>query len=316
MNYYIGIDGGGTSSKGVLVNDKGQIQAHASGGPSNINNIGIHKTIENLSVLVTHLMQSIPADELAGIGFGLSGAGRAEDQQRIKDSWLEKNNAYSASIIVHHDAFAAAMGASAGKGGVIAISGTGSIVYGIYHQKEYRAGGYGYLLGDEGSGYYIGSLALHKGLAHHDGLCEAPELYRELCLFYEVENLPQIVSKVYQNPDPKGMISSCCALVFSLLEKGNEDARQIIDSSNADFARQIIAVFKQMNFSTHILYPIGSLFNNPLMRANLETQFTDSSNYIVLGKKAYNPEIGMILACLEAQNQPISAKFLQNLSDG
>ncbi|MBP7461169.1 MAG: hypothetical protein KBA26_07750 [Candidatus Delongbacteria bacterium] len=299
MNYYIGIDGGGTSSKGVLLSAEGQISSQANGGPSNINNIGLQPAVTNLAELILDLIQQAGIETVEVIGLGLSGAGREEDRVRIDQALEPLIGNRCRHRLIHHDAFASLMGASAAQNGVIAIAGTGSIVYGIKDQQEVRAGGWGYLLGDEGSGYYIGNLTIRCLLNDYDQLEDAGDIRQSILDFYRIPTISPIISKIYSSSDPKGMISSCCELVFELAHQGKPTALRIIQQSNWGLARQIQSVFQRLKMDHQLLFPTGSLFKNPLMQEYLKSQIHQLDPTIHYSERRFPPEIGMVLAALK-----------------
>lgn len=303
MNYYIGIDGGGTQSKGILVSEDGRTSAQATAGPSNINNIGLHPAIKNLSELVNLLLEQAGIDCVSLIGFGLSGAGREDDRHKIDQALQTSIGGKSQAWMIHHDAYASLMGASGTQDGVIAIAGTGSIVYGIKDEQEVRAGGWGYLLGDEGSGYFIGNLTLRILLNDFDHLLDAGDIRQPILDFYHLSGINQIISQVYSSNDPKGMISSCCETIFELAQEGSPTALSIIHQSNQAFAHQIHSVFQRLKMEAKLLFPTGSLFKNIMMQKNLETLIYNLDPEIQFAERRYPPEIGMILAVVK-HHQP------------
>ena len=156
MEYIIGIDGGGTNTIGLLATKTGECIANSHAGPSNYHVVGTKQTHDVLKEVVTNLSVHIDDISLDSIHFciGMAGLGRDEDKKVI--SQVCDNIGIGKNRILTHDAHIALVGGTGKQEGVIVISGTGSIVYGIdRHGKEARAGGWGYLLGDEGSGYDI-----------------------------------------------------------------------------------------------------------------------------------------------------------------
>ncbi len=310
--YYIGIDGGGTSSKSVLINEKGDIIDTFEGKGSNLNNIGLEQTITNLLEILNYYTQKYQIEKIDIFAGGLSGAGRESDRELIKEQLLKKLSNYNSNdIFIHHDAFASLMGATAGEDGAIAIAGTGSIVYGIKNNQEIRAGGWGYLLGDEGSGYYIGNNAIRFALLHYDNIYNDEDFYNSVLKFYHINTITELIPKIYQSKDPKKIISSICIEIFNLAQNGNKTAQQIIDNSNKAFSQQIVSVINRLKLNDRIIYPTGSLFKNNYMINNL-SKFLQNEE-ITIGKRKFSPEIGMVIAAIKNKYNQIDSDFIKNL---
>jgi len=319
IQYFIGIDGGGTSSKGVLVSSEGKIIAEKKGGPSNKNNIGLQRTIDNLKDLILDLSSHLEEGKKpAGIGLGLSGAGRENDREKIH-SMMKDLNLGEELLLVHHDAFASLMGATGGEDGVIVIAGTGSIVYGISHFFEARAGGWGYLLGDEGSGFFVGNSAIRKALAFDDGVINAEdcpgidEMTESLYKFYQIKKMSEIIPMTYAEIDPKGFIAESCELIFKLAENKNHCAAHIIHESNSLLADQILAVFKKLRMKKKTLYHTGSLFKNPYMVNSIADVLLEKGHEVTVNERMFSSEIGMVLALFQEWNEDIKPDILEGL---
>jgi N-acetylglucosamine kinase-like BadF-type ATPase len=165
--FYLGIDGGGTKTRCVL-GDETRILATAVAGGSNVIRLGEAQARESLhaSVLDACATAKINPDRIRGICIGAAGAGRPEIVGRIQSILAELT---PASIEVVGD-MVIALEAAFGEGpGVIAIAGTGSIVYGRDATgRTARAGGWGYAISDEGSGHWIGRQAVSTILRARD----------------------------------------------------------------------------------------------------------------------------------------------------
>ena len=167
----IGIDGGGTKTVGILTVATGERIVRTEAGPSNYHVVSAkEKTQEVLATVIANLFEQakLPPTSNTAFCLGMAGLGRAEDRGvigRICDALGVRKNR-----ILTHDAHIALVGGIGKPEGVIIISGTGSIVYGINaHGEETRAGGWGYLLGDEGSGYDIALKGLQAVARAADG---------------------------------------------------------------------------------------------------------------------------------------------------
>lgn len=169
QKFFLGIDGGGTKTVGLLADQSGRIIAKAESNASNYHTVGEEQTKQVLSDVISQLTTNAnTALESCTCCLGLAGVASSVDKEiigRICDEiGLPENR------ILTHDARIALIGGAEKLSGVIIIAGTGSIVYGINTAgREAQAGGWGHLLGDEGSGHDIARRALQAVVRAADG---------------------------------------------------------------------------------------------------------------------------------------------------
>lgn len=175
--YIIGIDGGGTKTIGILATKTGQHLAQAQSGPANYHVVGETKTQSVLEDLIADLYAKagVPSGNDVLCCLGMAGLGRDADREVIGRICDEIG--ICEDRILTHDAHIALVGGTEKQEGVIVISGTGAIVYGIHADgREARASGWGYLLGDEGSGYNMAIKGLQAIARAADGRDDRTEL--------------------------------------------------------------------------------------------------------------------------------------------
>ena len=166
MGYVLGIDAGGTKTVCLLADDQGNIVAEARRGGANLQASG---ELEVEKVLHQVMEEAIGDRAIvpAAICLGIAGVDRPDDYAVV--GAIMRRIGYKARIIVVNDALVALEAGAPGQPGVVVISGTGSISYGRNAKGEAaRSGGWGYVLGDEGSGYWIGRAALRAVLRQAD----------------------------------------------------------------------------------------------------------------------------------------------------
>ncbi|MEO6696155.1 MAG: BadF/BadG/BcrA/BcrD ATPase family protein [Ignavibacteria bacterium] len=158
--YYIGIDSGGTKCEILIVSKDKKILSDKSYK-------GVHYSVagvENYSETVTDFIDDslsiagLGLKNCMGICLGIAGAREKKDRIKLKEAFTK--NLRFKNISVTTDAMTALYGAFGGKDGIILISGTGSVLYGFSKGVITRVGGWGRIIGDEGSGYWIGRRAL------------------------------------------------------------------------------------------------------------------------------------------------------------
>ncbi|MBC7074053.1 hypothetical protein H5T58_01550, partial [Candidatus Parcubacteria bacterium] len=163
----IGIDGGGTKTVGALANLDGKILKKIKGPSSNPNKIGFKDAISNLKTLIFQLSKNKEKNILLAF-LGLAGGLERdkEKKEKIKKA-LQKD--FKFPIFVEGDQKIAFLASSEKEDGVLIIAGTGSISMGWREEKEVVCGGWDWLLGDQGSGFWIGKKAIEMVLKKIDG---------------------------------------------------------------------------------------------------------------------------------------------------
>ena len=248
--YVIGIEGGGTKTTAVLCALDGIILSEAQGGPSNFHIVGLEKTATTLLDLIQTCCHSIgcTVSQIGAIVAGLAGAGRTLDQQHITDKLLDVAHVKSVNlekVSIESDARIALEGAFNGKPGIVLIAGTGSIVFGKDERdKVYRAGGWGRLLGDEGSGYAIGREAFRAVAKLLDGDGEKTKLLKLFDEKFGLGTQDAIINAVYRE---KYDFATVVPVVMEAASKGDPVAKKILVRACSDLIDVINTVVMKMN---------------------------------------------------------------------
>ena len=177
IRYLIGVDGGGTATRARVTRADGAVVGAAESGPSALGQ-GIDQAWRNITEAIAAAFRSGAVahwqpDECA-VGLGLSGA-IVQSQSR---AFLAAARRFE-QLALANDAFTALLGAHAGKPGAIVISGTGSIGEALLHDGTHRSiGGWGYPIGDEASGAWLGMQAMRRTQMAIDGRAPVDALVR------------------------------------------------------------------------------------------------------------------------------------------
>jgi glucosamine kinase len=168
---FLGIDGGGSRCRARIRDGAGRIRGEAVGGASNIyqNFDGALATI--CSTAREAAAKSGIGTEALHAGLGLAGLVTSVSSERIAAARLP-----FASVTADNDAYTACLGAFAGGDGGIVIAGTGSIGFALIGGARHMAGGWGFALGDHGSGAWIGHHAVRRAALALDGLLQPTQL--------------------------------------------------------------------------------------------------------------------------------------------
>ena len=203
-HYVIGIDGGGTKSTALLVGMDGAVLAECTGGPTQIQIVGIKQASVALFDLIKeccHKTGSKP-DSLESVTMGVAGAGRMSDRANLANAILSlglKKKFPIKNLRVETDAQIALEASFAGGPGICVIAGTGSIaLYRTEDGKVLRTGGWGRIFSDEGSGYIIARDALNAIMRQYDKRGEKTDLTKKALAHFNVPSPDELIVKVYQ----------------------------------------------------------------------------------------------------------------------
>jgi N-acetylglucosamine kinase-like BadF-type ATPase len=224
----LGIDAGGTKTVCLLADGDGTILAEARGGGANLQADG--------ELAVEKVLHRVMEDALgdrglmpAAICLGLAGVDREDDARVIRG--IMARIGYKARVLVVNDALVALEAGVGGAPGIVIIAGTGSIVYGRNAAGEAaRAGGWGYVLGDEGSGYWMGRLALRAVVREADRRGRATALTPRVLAYFGAARPPDLVHAVYARGQRPAALAGLAAEVQAAAADGDLVARQIIEA--------------------------------------------------------------------------------------
>ncbi len=302
MNYFIGIDGGGTKTKAVLVDENLNNINEGIGGPSNFLVFDINDVTNSIIELLSQITNdaNIPLSNIKSILIGTAGAGRRDDAQRLENSVLKKakeNNIDINNFKVESDARIALEGAFAGKPGSILIAGTGSIMFGKDSQENiHRVGGFGRILGDEGSGFHIGRAGLSAVAKSFDSRNNGTLLAQLLEDKFNIADSTQLINEVYKNGFD---IPQVAPLVIEAAAKNDKICIDILISEIDELVEHISAMKEKINEEILSVSLIGGTITTDNYYANLFRARVGKIPSVKLKNAELPPEIG---AALMAKN--------------
>ncbi len=248
MDYVLGVDGGGTKTLALLADLDGNVLARGLSGPSNYNAVGFEAACLALESAIRMAWKDHPG-EISALCLGLAGAGRKEDIEKFQN-WAVKK--FPKTVVkVASDAENLLMAGAPTGPALALICGTGSIVYGRTASGEIiRSGGWGYLFGDEGSGYAIGVAALRAVMVAHDGRGTKTLLSELVLQRYDLHTPPELVPVIYGAESPRTVVAALSELVEQAAGQADLVAKAILDASAQELARAIAAVYPKLGTSS------------------------------------------------------------------
>ncbi len=239
----IGIDGGATKTRGILTTEEGEVLATANGGSTNQFSNTMDVVKWNLQNIIEHLLTKSKhkVSNVRGICLGLAGVDKPADAKRIYQIVAEIMP--RTDIEVANDSLIALYGGCLKPYGIIIISGTGSIAFGKNQTGEhFRSGGWGHILGDEGSGYAIGLACMRAVCRASDRRGQQTALTDHLLHHLNLKKPIELLDWVKKNDGNKAAISSLAPLVHKASEQGDVVAESIVDEQAEELLIAIRAV--------------------------------------------------------------------------
>jgi len=247
MDILIGIDGGGSKTAALAADREGCILGRGVAGPSNYHAIGIEAAYAPLDKAVRLALTDIPTQPVA-LCLGMAGAGRPADQAIIR-AWADTRYPGVPVTIVHDGQLALAAGTPEGWG-IAVLCGTGSLVYGADRSgTTARAGGWGYLLGDEGSGYRIGLAALQAIARAADGRGPETALTPAILCRWSLAQPQDLIARVYAPATQRADIAQLAEIVQDVAAQGDAVAQHIVQAAGHELALAAQSVARRLTWA-------------------------------------------------------------------
>lgn len=294
--YIIGIDGGGTKTIGILATETGHPLAQVESGPANYHVVGEAKTQAVLEHLIGALYAKadVPSGSDVRCCLGMAGLGRAADREVIGQI-CDELGIYQNRILTH-DAHIALVGGTEKQEGVIVISGTGAIVYGINADgREARASGWGYLLGDEGSGYDIAIKGLQSVARAADGRGDQTDLTDRILNRLELNEPSELIRWVHAAS--RDTIAQLAEVVFDIAHTTDAIAEGIVDEAADELVCAAVSVIEQLEFTEpfDIVLSGGNLIHQTMFSDKLRYRFAKIQPEASVQLPKHEPAYGAVL---------------------
>jgi len=306
----LAVDGGGSKTQALVTDLEGKVLARGLGPGSNLHSVGLERFGQAVTIAVEGALINVlgpgsspgaawRCGRIAAACFGLAGVDSAEDE-RVITGWVREQAIAPTFMVVNDSELILAAGTPEGWG-VALISGTGSVCLGrSAGGKSTRVGGWGPLIGDEGSGYYMAVRALRAATQSADGRIEAPGLLKAVLRHWSLADPPSLIGKVHAPETTPAEIAGLAASVLDLAAKGDPAARAILEDGVRELALQVRTVIRKLSLAHPPLALAGGM-----LRANLR-QAVVSSLGDEVGPVSYiaEPALGAVVLARRLLTQP------------
>ena len=255
-NLYLGVDGGGTKTHVVLIDDEENVVGEGFAGASNPLRTGIETAVANILKGVEVAQNgTINRGEIVSAMLGLAGVRRADVRQRIRERVAQRLGIKSIEIVT--DAEIALYGTTLGKAGVVIIAGTGSVCYGKNDKGEVAiAGGWGPLAGDEGGGISIARRGLQAIAKASDGRGKPTKLSAAGTNYFRTSRPENLLTAIYAPQMDNAKIAGFARFVVETAQAGDAVAIEILSEAGLELGLAANAVLKKLKLNQKKI-PIG-----------------------------------------------------------
>jgi N-acetylglucosamine kinase-like BadF-type ATPase len=240
-SFFLAVDGGGSKTQAVMVDSQGAVCGRGTAGSSNLRAIGVEQALAQLRAAIAEASGGARCDVDAA-WFGLAGIHGTDGANLLAPHLLS----VAREVAITNDAEFALAGLENGPG-VALIAGTGSIALGRAASGQMiQVGGWGHLLGDEGSAYDIGRRAAQAAARAADGRGPSTALLQLVLGRWGLTTPRQMIDHIYLTPE-KAPIASLAPGVLALSRRGDHVARAIRRQACEELAQAAVAVIDALN---------------------------------------------------------------------
>lgn len=301
----IGVDGGGTKTRAILANERGDQLAEATGAGSAVHPLDVERSADVIATVVREALQGQKSGMRAKVlCVGVAGVGREPERSKLRDALTGEQLADD--VLVEPD-FAVALDDAFGDGtGVLLVAGTGSSAFGRGPTgSTARAGGWGPAFGDEGSGAWIGRRALSVVAAAADGREPETALTGAILTTLELGEAAQLVS--WAASATPAMLATLAPVVLTVAAGGDQRANSIVSLAVEELALHVRALARRLFTDERASVPVAFAGGLLSVRSPLRKRLEHRLKSAVPGAHVHTSEIDAARGAVRAALRHLAA---------
>lgn len=319
MRMFLGVDGGGTKTDFLLIDESGRILSRQREGSAYYLETGVEglRALLARGITATLAQGSVSAGDLSFAFVGLPAHG---EDSRL----LPVLDAAPAEVLparryrCGNDMVCGWAGALAGRDGINIVAGTGSIAYGEFAGRTARGGGWGELFSDEGSAYWVAREGLSLFSRMSDGRTARGPLHVLLREHFALQDDLDICAAVYGPPPmTRSAIAALAPLVAQAARAGDEKARSLFAAASLELAAVVHALRDRLEVPESHALPVsysGGMFQfADLLMEPFRAALSDSGRAYEFTPPRLSPEAGAVLYAARLAGMPLSPSALGEL---
>lgn len=315
MQIVLGVDGGQSHTEAVVADLQGQVLGRGRGGPSN--HVEAPGGRERLRTAVTDSvggalrqarLGTVDATPFAAAHFAMTG--EADFKHEIIGSIVQADQ-----LDVAHDTPAALAGATGGAPGIVIIAGTGSVAFGESADGHVaRSAGFGYLFGDEGSGFGVARDALRTAMKAVDRGERLSPLMEQLAVRFGVSDLRDMPMRFYNHQVSRDEVAAAARDVLAAADAGDPLAAAVVKDGIAALVDMVDNVASRLSMSAPDVRMVGGMFRHVPYRMAFERQVRTALPGARAAMPLLGPAEGAVMLALRRAGRVIDADVLRALT--
>lgn len=301
MKYYLGIDGGGTKTVAIICDENGTLVSRYVGKSINYNSVGTDTARKNLKETVDGVLEGkniVLSSAFIGMP-ALSDRADGEFTRKLCGGIID-----CPKIAMDSDVYIGLEAMKCDGAAAMVVSGTGSMAVGkLADGTILHTGGWGYILGDEGSGYALGLEAVKAAICGAEGSADKTALTQKVLEHFNITDIDSLIDIFYDPPISNSEVAKVAPLLFECAKNGDAVANGIITRHAQLLADTVTALLNKMPCGTPLGMWGGILVNCELFREKfvslIKEKFPESQVEII----KYPPEYGAVFAAMKEDNK-------------
>lgn len=312
LNYVVGVDGGGTKTIAVAAGEDGTVLAVERGEGINYNNIGMDRARSNLKEIMCRLQARLDG-VCTEITVGMPALDMPADKELITRF---AGDSFDPEILdLQSDACITLTGFTMGQPGMIVICGTGSILLMIdEYGQQYVRGGWGYILGDAGSGYTLAIDGLRAAICDWENTGEKTALSRMAMTYFQLKDPRDLINIIYPSGYTQADIAQFGRIVLECCEQGDKAAVRITRDNMAALAANAAEMIRRIPAANRVGIWGSVLTNNACARQIFSEELHRLCPEAVIIRPEFPPELGAVIHAMNKKG-PLKEEILRRLKE-
>jgi N-acetylglucosamine kinase-like BadF-type ATPase len=314
--HVLGVDAGGSKTVALLADATGHVVAEARSGGANLQVHGELEVEKTLHAVIDEILSAHHVTPVAAC-LGIAGVDREQDGHTIRN--VIRRLGFRERVLIVNDALIALIAGGGIGPGLVLISGTGSIAYGVSPDGwAARAGGWGSALGDEGSAYWIGRRALAAVTREADGRGAATRLTALVLERLSLSRPQQLIAVIYDGRHDPRAIAELAETVERARLEGDAVATQILSEAASELAlagRSVLTRLSMQDAQFPTFLSGGMLRANPWLAAEVTRRLGETAPRSRVSLLEVEPAVGAVrLALAEVEGRAKVPPYLETVS--
>lgn len=313
MDIIIGVEGGGSRSRAALLDVNSlEVIAYQEGGPSNYHNIGLTNTVNNIVNLIDSLVHKADNRNIKLVSIGLPALNTRFDKERLYRAFdLALRDT---EVLIEHDVHIALYASTGGKPGILVVAGTGSNVYGYRMGERFYAGDWGWLIGDEGSSFWIGRRILNLSAREYDGRSDKVGILAEILSSLGFDDYENLMDWIYGRDRFVERVAHLAKIACEIID-AYPAVYDIFREGAEELSGAVHAVYKRMLCNKIDIFYIGGLFE---CRTYRELFISNVAAKVGIKPRAAErlPLTGALALGLSRLGRPVNMELMDKVDKG